>query len=113
MDLNILKDYFTFLAKAQLHLQTAREALDLDRHNCYAFYKLIATKCQSNLDPTLITAFIKTFTYSFQPKEPHQLVNDSNYQILPHDDKPTQDQLIARGVTLFLNKWGVNGQLRF
>ena len=113
MDLSILKDYLTFLAKAQLQLETARGTLDLDRHNSYAFYRLIATKCQAQLDQPLITAFIKTFTYSFQTKEPHQLLNDSNYQLLPHEDKATQDQLIARGVALFLSKWGVNGHLRF
>lgn len=83
MDLESLKHYFTYLAQAQLHLENSRNTLQLATHNAFPFYKLIATKSQAEIDKPLITAFIKTFTYNFQNKQPHELINTSHYQLLP------------------------------
>jgi hypothetical protein len=42
--------------------------------------------------------FIKSFTYNFQVKQPHQLLNNSSYEILPPENNASQDQLINKGV---------------
>jgi hypothetical protein len=83
MNLEVLKEYYNYLARAQLDLQKSRNTLELDKHNSYAFYKLIANRSQAELDKQLIISFIKTFTYNFQVKQPHQLINDSNYEMVP------------------------------
>lgn len=113
MNLEVLKHYFSFLARSQLDLENTRNSLDLERYNSFAYYRLIATKSQSELDKALIIAFIKTFTYSFQVKQPHQLVNDSGYELVPPEDHASQDDLMSKGVDLFLKKWGCNGKVNF
>jgi hypothetical protein len=60
-----------------------------------------------------LTAFIKTFTYNFQVKQSHQLANHSNYELLPPEDNSCQEQLLSKGVELFLAQWGSSGKINF
>lgn len=106
MNLEVLKNYFAHLAQAEIQLENSRKGLDLHRINSYHYYALIATKSQSQIDHQLIVNFIKSFTYNFQVKQPHQLIKDTSYEIVPPENNASQDQLISKGVNLFLNKWG-------
>lgn len=71
MNLEILKNYFSYLGQTQADLNNARKTLPLYEVNTYSFYKLVATKGQPEIDQQLLLNFIKSFTYNFQVKQPH------------------------------------------
>jgi hypothetical protein len=85
----------------------------MERFNSFAYYRLIAPKSQAEIDKSLLIAFIKTFTYNFQTKQPNQLINDSGYELVPAEEEASQEELMSRGVDLFLKKWGCNNTLNF
>ena len=91
MNLEILKNYFAFLAQAEICRKDHIKALNLDQINAYQFYVLFATKSQSQIDKQMIINFIKSFTYNFQVKQPHQLANKSNYEMVPPENNASQD----------------------
>jgi hypothetical protein len=79
MNLEILKDYFSFLGQAETALQTSRKNLPLQDINAYSFYKLIAVKSQPQIDQQLMLHFIKSFTYNFQTKPIHEIINQPKF----------------------------------
>ena len=111
MDLEILRDYLSFLARAELQLQDNRR--QFEEYPAFAFYKLIAPKAQSALDANLIGAFVKSFTYNFQASQPHQLMSSPNFTLFPQEERPNQQQLMAKGIELFLERWGREGKVDF
>ena len=111
MDLEIFRDYLAFLSRSEFQLNNHRTALS--QHSPFAFYKLIAPKSQSTLDSSLMTTFIKSFTYNFQPSEPQNLMSSPSFTLYPKDERPNQLQLMEKGIDLFLNKWGNDGKLDF
>lgn len=79
MDLEILRDYFSFLSRCEFTLNDSRSALE--PHNSFSYYKLIAQQSQPAIDHALLTRFVKSFTYTFQP--PHGLTLGTNYSFFP------------------------------
>ena len=83
MDLEILRNYFSFLAGAEADLKEHRSLLE--GHSAFAFYRLIAQRSQPAIDQTLITAFVRSFTYNFQPARLEQLLDRPNFSLFPQD----------------------------
>lgn len=83
MNLELLKEYFTFLANTQVKLEYSREKLQTNSYNSYSFFKLLSPKSAPDIDDNLLMNFLKSFPYDFTLTQPDQINKKANYQIHP------------------------------
>lgn len=89
MNLEILRDYFAFLAEAEQTL--ARHRQSLAHLNAFSFYTLLAPKTQPAVDSQMLIHFISSFTYNFQVPQLEQLLKRPNFQLHPEDQRLSRE----------------------
>jgi hypothetical protein len=61
----------------------------------------------------MLAQFVKGFTYNFQAKTPQQLISKPKFELLPEDERVSQEEMLVRGIELFMNRWGRDGRMNF